>query len=290
MIHHAPLSSAFSDSESILPQLMTSSGRPMPIKLSVDSAAMAARTFITTMNIMEEKKFGARCFRRIWKNPPPMHREAMTYSLFRSRSTSERTTLAMLVHPVTPMTSERLQTFAFPRIACKKIMSSREGMLRKISVKRISRSSSHLGASPLTVPKRTASAVEIPVDSVPISRETRPPYQIMAKISRPIVSVPNQNSPPGASELWSRSIYPGSPDTNAPQKRHPRTMPASTAIETTGLPSYHFLVFTGGGRGVRAPTRTNRSSMIRHLRRRVRPHSGIDPLADDLRQNVAKDH
>ena len=39
-----------------------------------------------------------------------MHREAMTYSLFRSRSTSERTTLAMLVHPVTPMTSERLQT------------------------------------------------------------------------------------------------------------------------------------------------------------------------------------
>ena len=107
IIHHAPLSRAFSDRESIppqltvgsfrpvaalagdtdtalsvefqkgcgqqlrvvadipVPQLITSSGSPMPIKLKVDSAAMAERTFITTMNMMEEKKFGARCFRRI---------------------------------------------------------------------------------------------------------------------------------------------------------------------------------------------------------------------------------
>ena len=61
MIHQASLSSAFSDSESILPQLMISRGSPSPIKLRVDSAAMAERTFITTMNMIEEKKLGARC-------------------------------------------------------------------------------------------------------------------------------------------------------------------------------------------------------------------------------------
>ena len=115
MIHHAPLSSAFSDSESILPQLMTSNGSPSPIKLRVDSAAMAERMFITTMNMMDGKKLGARCRRRIWKNPAPMHRAASTYSLPRSRRTSLRTTLATLVQLVTPMTTDRLTTLAFPR-------------------------------------------------------------------------------------------------------------------------------------------------------------------------------
>ena len=78
---------------------------------------MALRTFMTTMNMMEEKKFGARCFHRMRKKPAPMQRAAMTCSLLRMRRTSVRTTLAMLVQPVTPMTSEMLSTFALPRIA-----------------------------------------------------------------------------------------------------------------------------------------------------------------------------
>ena len=64
MIHHASVSRAFSDRESMLPHETTSIGRPMPRKLSVDSAVMALRMFITTMNEMDEKKFGARCCRR----------------------------------------------------------------------------------------------------------------------------------------------------------------------------------------------------------------------------------
>ena len=36
------------------------------------------------MNEMDEKKFGARCCRKTWKKPPPMQREASTYSLLRS--------------------------------------------------------------------------------------------------------------------------------------------------------------------------------------------------------------
>ena len=59
-IHHASVISAFSASESMLPQVTTSMGRPRPMKLSVDSAMMALRTFITTMKRMDEKKFGAR--------------------------------------------------------------------------------------------------------------------------------------------------------------------------------------------------------------------------------------
>lgn len=100
----------------MLPHETTSIGRPMPRKLSVDSAVMALRMFITTMNEMDEKKFGARCCRRTWKKPPPMQREASTYSLLRSLRTSVRTTLAMLAQLVSPMTSESVSTFAVPRM------------------------------------------------------------------------------------------------------------------------------------------------------------------------------
>ena len=55
MIHHAFVISAFSESDSMLPQEITSSGRPIPIKLSVDSATIALRMFITTINIIDEK-------------------------------------------------------------------------------------------------------------------------------------------------------------------------------------------------------------------------------------------
>ena len=65
MIHQALADSAFSDRESILPQEITSRGRPIPIKLSVDSAAIALRMFMTAINIIDGRKFGARCFQRI---------------------------------------------------------------------------------------------------------------------------------------------------------------------------------------------------------------------------------
>ena len=89
----------------------------MPMKLSVDSATMALRMFMTTMNMMEERKFGARCFQRTRKNPAPMQRAATTYSLLRSCNTSVRTTFAMLVQLVTPMTKAMLTALALPRIA-----------------------------------------------------------------------------------------------------------------------------------------------------------------------------
>lgn len=44
----------------------------------------------------------------MWKKLPPMHFAAMTYSLARSCLTSVRTTLAMLVQLVSPMTSAML--------------------------------------------------------------------------------------------------------------------------------------------------------------------------------------
>ena len=60
IIHQYPESRAFSESESMLPHDMISIGRPIPIKLKVDSATIALLTFMTTMNIIDEKKFGAR--------------------------------------------------------------------------------------------------------------------------------------------------------------------------------------------------------------------------------------
>ena len=87
-----------------------------------------------------------------------------------------------------------------PMTACREMTSSRFGTLRRISVRRISSASSHLGASPLTAPKRIASSVEMTVEPTPMNSDSRPPYQIIEKMSRPIVSVPNRNSRHGAAE------------------------------------------------------------------------------------------
>ena len=61
MIHHDFVISALSAFESMLPHEICSNGRPIPIKLSVDSAIIALLIFMTTINMMEDKKLGARC-------------------------------------------------------------------------------------------------------------------------------------------------------------------------------------------------------------------------------------
>ena len=65
MIHQELVRRAFSARESMLPQEMISSGRPIPIKLKVDSDMIALLIFITTINIMEGRKLGVRCFHKI---------------------------------------------------------------------------------------------------------------------------------------------------------------------------------------------------------------------------------
>ena len=95
MIHQEPVINALSDRDSILPHVITSIGSPMPIKLKVASEIIAVLTFMTTINIMDEKKFGTRCFHKTRKNPAPIHLAAMIYSLFRICLTSVRTTFAI---------------------------------------------------------------------------------------------------------------------------------------------------------------------------------------------------
>lgn len=65
MIHQELVISAFSERDNILPQEIISSGSPIPIKLRVDSEMIALLTFIITINMIEEIKFGARCFQSI---------------------------------------------------------------------------------------------------------------------------------------------------------------------------------------------------------------------------------
>ena len=78
MIHHAPRFSACWERVSMLPQEIISSGRPMPRKLRVDSAAMAVDTLMTTINRIEDTKLGARCRHSTRWKLPPMQRQAMT--------------------------------------------------------------------------------------------------------------------------------------------------------------------------------------------------------------------
>ena len=199
MIHHDFVISALSAFESMRPREICSNGNPIPMKLKVDSAMIALLIFMTTINMIDEAKLGVRCFHKTCQKLPPIHLAAMTYPLFRICFTSVRTTLAIPGQLVIPIINEILKMLAFPKTACNKITSSRFGILKKISVKRISSESTHSGAHPLTEPKTIASTVEISVASTPINSDIRPPYQIMEKISLPIVSVPKRNSPPGAS-------------------------------------------------------------------------------------------
>lgn len=103
----------FSARDSILPQEITSSGNPMPRKLSVDSATIAERTFITTINIIDDTKFGARCFHKMCQKLPPMHFAAITYSLLRSCRTSVRIIFAIPNQLVSPMTMDIEPIVAF---------------------------------------------------------------------------------------------------------------------------------------------------------------------------------
>ena len=119
-------------------------------------------------------------------------------------------------------------------IARRKMTRRRFGTDKKISVSRIRSASSHAGAHPLTAPKRTAITVEISVESRPIASDILPPYQIIEKISLPIVSVPNRNSRHGMTEQFFRSIYEGSFVMICPRKRQPSTRRPRKSSAATG--------------------------------------------------------
>ena len=131
---------------------MISTGSPIPRKLSVDSATIAERMFMTTMNMMVLMKLGARCFIRMCMKLPPIMREIRTYSESRIFLTSVLTILATLIQPVIPIIMDIPTTFLWPITACMKIISSSEGMLSMISENRIIMLSTVLPASPLILP------------------------------------------------------------------------------------------------------------------------------------------
>ena len=54
MIHHDFVISALSAFESMLPHEICSNGRPIPMKLKVDSAIIALLIFMTTINMIDE--------------------------------------------------------------------------------------------------------------------------------------------------------------------------------------------------------------------------------------------
>ncbi len=152
MIHQELDESAFSARDSILPHVITSTGRPIPIKLRVDSATIPLRTFITAINIMAGIKAGIRCFRSTCRKPPPIHFDAMTYSLFLSCRTSLLTIFAILIQLVIPVAKEILSTLASPSAACSMTTDKSPGTLSSISARRIISASSHAGAQPLAAP------------------------------------------------------------------------------------------------------------------------------------------
>ena len=101
---------------------------------------------------IDETKFGSKCTRKICQKLPPIHFAAIRYSLSRSCRTSVRTIFAIFIQLVSPITMVIATTEFFPASAWRKIINRIEGILNKISVKRIINSSIHSGAIPLKDP------------------------------------------------------------------------------------------------------------------------------------------
>ncbi len=59
--HHAFVKRALFASDNILPHEITSTGKPKPKKLKVDSNIIQLLIFATTINIMVEIKLGSKC-------------------------------------------------------------------------------------------------------------------------------------------------------------------------------------------------------------------------------------
>ena len=73
--------------------------------------------FITTINIIDETKFGSKCTRKICQKLPPIHFAAIRYSLSRSCRTSVRTIFAIFIQLVNPITMVIATTEFFPASA-----------------------------------------------------------------------------------------------------------------------------------------------------------------------------
>ena len=109
--HQVLSSRALSARASMLPQESSSTGRPRPRKLRVDSMAMLVLTAEMTTKRMAETTLGTRWRRMIQPKLPPMQREARMYSLWRIWRTSPRTMRARANQPVTPMSRAMLRAF-----------------------------------------------------------------------------------------------------------------------------------------------------------------------------------
>ncbi len=83
------------------------------------------------------------------------------------------------------------------KMATRTTARTNDGMVRKNSVVRISRSSIHPPWYPASAPSVSPTTVAQRLATTPISSDTRPPWTIPARMSRPDTSVPSGNPPSG---------------------------------------------------------------------------------------------
>ena len=170
-----PVISALSERDSILPQVITSIGRPIPIKLKVASEIIAVLTFITTINMIDEKE--------VWYQMLPQNTEEPCSHTLCSDDILTVSNLSNLgayyfrnTGPAGHTDYKRqAEDVRISQIACSKMIRSSVGILKKTSVNRMIISSSHAGATPLKAPTTTAMKVEITVANPPIRIEILPP-------------------------------------------------------------------------------------------------------------------
>ena len=114
----------------------------------------------------------------------PIARAAFTYSISRNRRNSARARRAASGHSVRPMARV---SFRVPGSSMKMttIEKRRPGITWKISVKRMSRASTHPPKYPARLPTKMPMVIVMAAATAATTRVARPPPMIPARMSRP---------------------------------------------------------------------------------------------------------
>src|SRR5262245_20199685 len=215
---------------SMLPQLGLGGGSPRPRKLRPASARMTPAIPTVAWTMTGPAMLGRRWRTRMRSELAPAARAESTNSSSRERRIWARDSLAYPTHPMRHSASTRFPSPG-PRTATREMARRMFGKASRMSMPRITMSSSHPPQKPATVPTARPITAEQRTTTTLRNREMRAPYMSRLRMSRPSSSSPSGWSREGAAKRWARSWLEG-----AKGARNGATAATSPIRQSTAAP------------------------------------------------------
>ena len=155
--------------------------------------------------ISEGTQFGRICRSMIINFPTPMERAASTNSVSLSLSVSARTIRATLAQ-LTSAKARKILIIPSPRVYIITIARNIDGNASMTSAMRMITASVRPPLYPAIMPSIAPASMEITVGTMPTSSDTREPYSIRVRTSRPASSVPSRCARDGGARRLCRSM------------------------------------------------------------------------------------